>query len=521
MTENDSDPFYQDLRRKLENYGSPPPESVWAGIQQQVPPPPPRWRRLAPVLLLALLLIGITATTSYWRPFFRGGRTERAAPTQAATATTAPAATVAAHHGPQPQPDALTARAGRPSNSNTTRATAASPDSDASTNSAAASNAAATESGASLPAAGQSFRQPTTRPSGRFGVVPNRRRTRTLANREASAADQSALSPGAANRRNRRPRTAEERRTAALAAARRLVVAGNRNGSQSRRRTGQGDPEARAGSRFASRRHRRTDQATQPAQPEPATSLTNEALALRPLLTPPPLAAAPAEVNRQRQPRTKRPTRQELRLRDWSVQLTGGPGLTYRLLGGSPTQLEGLERPTVSGSGQLLGAYAFSRQLTVAGGLGFAQYANSLRYTLKKTASDQTRQIDFRDVYNFVTLPVQAQLTLGGNHRWRYGVLGGGTAALLTGARTTEGSACNCGQRRWIPGSADSTFQRLNLALTVGAFANYQFAPGQWLTIRPQGQLFLNSLTQPPGTPRRPWSGGVQVGYSWDLDPHH
>ncbi|MBT9392756.1 hypothetical protein KLP40_06235 [Hymenobacter sp. NST-14] len=508
MTEQDSDPFYQDLRRKLENYGSPPPESAWAGIQQQLPPPrPPRWRRLAPVLLLALLLVSITVTTPYWRPLFGGSSAEQVAPTDGSVATQR-----------NSESGSMTGSSASEQLANTSPATAAA------ANSTGVNPPAATSAGDDPLAAGAGPNERTTirlgrlaplaakRPSGRFGVLPNRRRTRLRTGSDASDVARYAATEGTTSRRNR---TAAESRTAV---ARRLglVAAADRGGTQAHSRTtDRPGLRSRVEGRPLSRRDRATDQA---AQPESAASFTNEPLALRPLLTPPALTEEP-EVNRQRLPRAKRPTQQELRLHNWSVQLTGGPGLTYRLLGGSPTQLEGLERPAIGGSGQLMGAYAWSRQLTVAGGLGFAQYANAMRYTLKKTATDQTRQIDFRDVYNFVTIPVQAQFTLQGNHRWRYGVLGGGTLALLTGARTTEGSVCNCGQRRWIPGTADSTFQRLNLALTVGAFANYQVAPGQWLTIRPQGQLFLNSLTLGNRTARRPWSVGVQVGYSWDLDP--
>ena len=512
MTEQDSDPFYQDLRRKLENYGSPPPESAWAGIQQQLPPTrPPRWRRLVPVLLLALLLVSITVTTPYWRPLFGGSSAEQATPTDGSMAIQRGAkvgsATGSSDAEQLVNTSLVTASAANSTGANTPEATSAG-------GTPSAAGASPNERMATTPS-----RLAATRPNGRFGVLPNRRRTRPRTSSDVSAPGRYAATNGTVTRRNRRNRTAAEARTAA---ARRLglAVVASRGGAQSRNRatvTGHNGLRSRLEDQSLSRRDRANSQA---AQSESAASFTNEPLALRPLLTPLPLAAEP-EVNRQRRARAKRPTRQELRLRNWSVQLTGGPGLTYRLLGGSPTQLEGLERPTISGSGQLMGAYAFSRQLTVAGGLGFAQYANSLRYTLKKTASDQTQQIDFRDVYNFVTIPVQAQLTLQGNHRWRYGVLGGGTLALFTGGRATEGSACNCTQRTVSPGMAAGPIQATNLALSGGAFANYQFAPGQWLTFRPQGQLFLNSLTTTTSgrAPRRPWSVGVQVGYSWDLAP--
>ena len=207
---------------------------------------------------------------------------------------------------------------------------------------------------------------------------------------------------------------------------------------------------------------------------------------------------------------------------DWSVQVLAGPGLTYRLLGRSATQLQRLERPAAGFSGQLMVAYAFSPRLTLAAGLGYAQYATTLRYQLASRRPDSVvAAVDFRDQYHFLTVPVQARLALGGNHRWRYGVLGGAELAVLTSARTTEGSPCYCRQQRWLgsaPGS-DSTFRRLNLALTAGAFASYQFRPGQWLTIQPQAQLFANPLNAAGSAARRPWNLGLQLGYRWELPP--
>ncbi|GGG40945.1 hypothetical protein GCM10011378_16500 [Hymenobacter glacieicola] len=229
------------------------------------------------------------------------------------------------------------------------------------------------------------------------------------------------------------------------------------------------------------------------------------------------------EVRAKRRPRT-RPSRRELLLRGWSAQLLAGTGLTYRAVGNGATQLEQLERPGVGFSAQASGAYALTRQLTVSAGIGYAEYATSLRYQLSKAGQDTvgTRAINFRDVYRFVMVPLQVHYTLQGNQRWRLGVLGGGTLALLTGARTTEGTACNCSQRQWQPGvGTTSPFERTSLLLNAGVFAQYQFAPGQWFTVRPQGHLFLNSLTnQASGrAARRPWSLGIQAGYSWDLDP--
>ncbi|UOQ76709.1 PorT family protein [Hymenobacter sp. 5516J-16] len=256
--------------------------------------------------------------------------------------------------------------------------------------------------------------------------------------------------------------------------------------------------------------------------PTTAARISNEPLALLAVRLPAFPQDEP-EVRAKRRPRA-RPSRRELLLRGWSAQLLAGTGLTYRAVGSGATQLEQLERPSMGFSAQASGAYALTRQLTVSAGLGYAEYATALRYQLSKSGQDSavSRAIKFRDVYRFITVPLQVQYTLQGNHRWRVGVLGGGTMALLTGARTTEGTACNCSQRQWQPGvGITNPFARTSLLLNAGVFANYQFAPGQWLTIRPQGQLFLNSLTEQASgrAARRPWSLGIQAGYSWDLDP--
>ncbi|UOQ70133.1 outer membrane beta-barrel protein [Hymenobacter cellulosilyticus] len=204
-----------------------------------------------------------------------------------------------------------------------------------------------------------------------------------------------------------------------------------------------------------------------------------------------------------------------------------GSGLSYRFLGGSPTQVERLERPTLGYSGQVSATYALSRQLAVSAGLGYSEYATSLNYQLRKSASDSLGQQNtltrkkFRDTYGFLTIPVQAQLTLAGNARWRYGVQAGGTGAFLTGAKTTEGSACKCQQVQWNGSQQAMPFTRTNLLLTGGAFASYQFALGQWLTIRPQGQIFLNSLSTGASgrAPRRPgtWVCRPATAGTWTL----
>ncbi|RSK45329.1 outer membrane beta-barrel protein [Hymenobacter rigui] len=516
MTENDSEQLYHDLRRKLEGYGSAPPESVWAGIREQVPARQPRrWRPLLVLLLLGFLSGSVLVGSHYWpsSATFAGGNLADAGKPTAARTTSEGSGEAPVVAAAPPRLATEPAEAAATPRTTTTPATAA-PSATAAPEVAASATSKATSGRASvLPS-----RAPHILPT--ITARTKRERLTGVARRSAEIADATAT-------------RGARQRTGGLGL---LAVAATRSGTH-RVRFGSREAATRGGidgSRY-SRAGRRARTDIRPGnslttssttstgtagsrKSTRATKLSNEPLDLL-AVRPQALEVEEPEVKRQRRAR-KKPSRQELRLRNWSAQLLLGQNVTYRLIGASATQLERLERPGMGFSGQVSGTYAFSRQLSVSGGLGYSEYANSLHYQLRKTSSETLRQIDFRDVYRFITIPVQAQLTLGGNQRWRYGLLGGGTLAFLTSARTTEGSACNCGQREWTSDMPDSTFSRTNLALTAGAFASYQFAPGQWLTLRPQGQLFLNSLTAPSSSaPRRPWGVGVQVGYSWDLDP--
>ncbi|RSK34028.1 porin family protein [Hymenobacter metallilatus] len=516
MTENESEQLYHDLRRKLEGYGSAPPESVWAGIREQVPARQPRrWRPLLVLLLLGFISGSVLVGSHYWpasAPLAGGHLADAGKP--------AAARTTSGGRGEAPGVASATPRlATKPAEAVATPPTTTTPATAVPSVTAAPEVAAAATSKATL---GRASVLPSPAPH----ILPTIT-ARTKRERLTSVARRSSEVADATTTRGAR------RRTGRLDL---LAVAATRSGTH-RVRVGSREAAARGGidgGRYsrAGRRARTdirsgnsltttttTSTGTAGSRKDAgATKLSNEPLDLL-AVRPQALEVKEPEVKRQRRAR-KQPSRRELRLRNWSAQVLLGQQVTYRLLSASATQLQRLERPGMGFNGQVSGTYAFSRQLSVSGGLGYAEYANSLQYQLKKASAEALRQIDFRDVYRFFVVPVQAQLTLGGNQRWRYGLLGGGTLAFLTSARTTEGSACNCGQREWTSDMPDSIFSRTNLALTAGAFASYQFAPGQWLTLRPQSQLFLNSLTAPSSSaPRRPWGVGVQVGYSWDLDP--
>ncbi|TGE25014.1 hypothetical protein E5K00_07390 [Hymenobacter aquaticus] len=551
MTEFESEKFYHDLRQKLDGYGSAPPESVWAGIREQVPARQRRRRPIWLALAACTLLVCLTVGLNQWKSFFtlptdvgsaadnaRGTaraaaartktmRTATAAPTEATgasavastaasaspdasalpsrTSPTASAAPAPNAGSPRPTtgaaagatlPQSVTpglglTRTGRPrppqlaalNATHPTRRVAGRPAADMAGPSATAA-----------PLVGSRARRARTSGAGAAGLLAGnstRRRTRRFGqptDQLGAAPQVAAASPG---------RRAYNRRSRALSDASQSGLSSELTTTEAGRRTG-------------SRRRSRAPQ------------ISNDRLALL-VLRPAALQVEEPDVERAHRNAPKRPTRQELRLRNWSAQLLLGSGLTYRVLGGTPTQLETLERPSLGFSGQATASYAFSRQLAVSAGVGYAEYATTLRYDLQKAGAETVTKKDFRDVYRFLTVPVQAQLTLGGNPRWRYGVLGGGTLGILAGAKTTEGSACNCQQTQWTSSTQELPFARASLLLSGGAFASYQFAVGQWFTIRPQGQIFLNSLTDPAAgrTARRPWSLGLQAGYSWDLDPRN
>ncbi|SNC66124.1 Outer membrane protein beta-barrel domain-containing protein [Hymenobacter gelipurpurascens] len=517
MTENDSEKFYADLREKLADYGSAPPELVWEGIRQQVPAQPKRrWGRVAILLLLLITsLVVFTTSTRYWRQATglgqsAAGKASVPSPSSRIASSASRAAQSGnAAAGTTPTPEGLAAEqsglAGSLAETNPTATTA------------------------ELPLA-EAKRTPRTSLLTK-GIVARDKEEKGLLRQQ---------SVGTSDDRSRS--TAKRKRRGILLAAllpSRRSTSSSMSGLRERRgtqRTGLRNETSKLNrSRLDRLRNRPAARHLSSEQPDATSSATrfasvteafanqqaeqrfsNELLALLPVQL---------QLDEPEEPEVRRVKRQKARrsraaqlLRGWSVQVLAGSSLTYRTLGDSARQVEHLERPGIGYSGQLMASYALNKRLTVSTGLGYAEYANNLKFQVKKASQETAHTVDFRDVYRFVTVPLLAQYTLGGNQRWQFGTQGGGTLGLLAGTRTTQGSACNCSQATSPP---EGTYRNTSLLLTAGGFLSYQFAPGQWLTLRPQGSYFLNSLTDPTTgkATRHPWSVGVQGGISFDLEP--
>jgi hypothetical protein len=511
MTERESKEFYDDLRRKLEDYGSAPPESVWAGIRQQVPTRRRRWWRGA---LLVLLLVGtvayFTVSTRPWRP-----RSE----SQPVAATTTSASSGASVGASASTPRSAAATGRQDSSSEALRP-----------NQPAALATASTETQRRVPTklgtseltgnrlsrgGNVAFGTETIRPK----PPTSDSTTETYTRRAAVAPTTTESAPAVGTARKRR----------ALRVSIPLAVAATR--------------------RQYPLRPKPTDFPSETASPAPipeAASLAQEAVkptALTPgsaapkisgaTLTEPtatlaagnllPLwvrlqfsalpipkpAYAPVAASRQQQLNTPK----------WAVQVLAGPTVSYRKLGPTARRVEQLERPAAGYNGQLGVARTLTPRLALSVGVGYTEMAASLYLRLQKADSVPLVTTRLRDYYRLLTVPVEAHYLLGNTTRWRYGVQGGMAPALLLSARTTEGGTCNCQQQQWQPASDSTRFRQLNLTLTASAFVGYQAAPGLWLTLRPQAQYFLNSITEPISgrAARQPWSIGVQGGISFDL----
>ncbi len=227
----------------------------------------------------------------------------------------------------------------------------------------------------------------------------------------------------------------------------------------------------------------------------------------------------------------------------WAIQVLGGPSLSYRYLG-SASQLNApapprvnyslaanpdvatLERPALSGGGEL----SIRRQLpgpwSISAGLGYVEYATRLAVQLVKPAaassfvpfSDSTiASFHRRDTYRFVTIPVRLGYSRAVSNRWRVGVLAGADAAIYVGGRTTEGSACACQTQTWGPDN--SPYRRLSLGLSLGVEARYRLN-GRWeLLAQPAASYLLSPLNKLSTTDyeRHLFGATALLGAAWDL----
>lgn len=522
MTDHESEQFYNDLRQKLETFGGPVPESVWSGIQEKLPVAK-RKRRLWPLLLLLLLCsnyfiyLGF-GPSSPLRQKLLGGKTQQSEATGSSSAR---------NPTDSQQPLGTVAGSGHVDNQKakeqaaTANSSTAGPDGTfAGSIVAGSGNIPTTKTDASRPSI-----LPLVNPRSKDN--PDNSGAAEAAKQQKVGTRRSKVVFGAlmagAGKRNKKPQSTQlaegsqtriSARSGSKAFRHRRAAGSETIAAASGTRTGHENARAYASSSnsSSSSAEKRRGRAAKPAK------LTYEPLALRPVIVSELEVEAP-EVNKKRRPRTKR-TRINRTLQKMGVELVAGTGVSYRKLGGITTQLQSLEKPGVSYSGHLGVTYALNKRLSVMAGAGYAEFATSLNYQLKKTAQDAATTVSFRDVHRYFSVPVQMKYQILGNHRWNIGTMGGATVSLRSSSRTTEGNACACSQRDWEPGVA-SPYRATNLVLTAGAFANYQMAVGQWFTIRPQAQYFLNSITDPAQnkTARHPWNLGVEVGVMWELAP--
>ncbi|MBG8555923.1 porin family protein [Hymenobacter guriensis] len=524
MTEQESEQFYNDLRHKLHDFGSPVPEAVWSGIQQQLPKP--KNRRRWPVLLLLLIGSFVIYEGVVPSSMLRTGLAGPSGPEAVSVAKVGHArqadetSDLAGARAAGAPGVTAGSEAGQTAGSQTASHELASASLKSADGSGVAGNLAAVPTRkvrpTLLPLAGRTRKPVPGEETGEESDASRRSVASTSTRRKKAG-----LVALAATVNGRRSRTGSRpsRNSGTLDAATREAslghsLAGSSNKAARRRagRSGQLGWAAGAANSAAAGKRREATGKTKPVK------ISYEPIALRHMQAPD-LTPEEPEVHKKRRPRVKR-SRKDIILRGFGVELLGGSGISYRTLGGSPTQLEKLERPGTSFSGRVGVTYALNRLLTASAGVGYSEYATSLDYMLRKTSQETATRVSFRDVHRYFIIPVQARYRLAGNHRWSVGSMGGATVALRTGSRTTEGSACACTQQEWAPG-VSSPYRSSSLLLTAGAFANYQTALGQWLSVRPQAQYFLTSITNPAQSkaPRRPWNLGVEVGMSWELNP--
>ena len=235
-----------------------------------------------------------------------------------------------------------------------------------------------------------------------------------------------------------------------------------------------------------------------------------------------------------------------------AVQLLAGPAISYRYLGrvGSDTvvsAVERLERPAESYSAELGLTYALTPRLSVLTGLGYAEYATRLDLRVKQPVvvyasfrrpvlqytngsfntlyvpdsiasrgDDEEQRVRHRDVYRFVSVPLQVQYQLGMTGRFAYGVQLGATANLYVGGRTSQASGCGCEQENWRV--SGSPFRLANLGLTAGTSISYRLAERWRLSMQPTFNYLITPLAKNQDrSARHLLSAGVRTGVAFDL----
>lgn len=476
MSEQESDPLYDALRRKLTDYGSPPPETVWAGIQQQLPKQPTTrstGRKGLFALLGLLLLVGIGGVV--YRYAFSPPQPAVVAASRLATSGAAPAAAAdAAPTASSVHTQAVTSAA------------------DAALRPAAAPAQATTPVRAA--SAGNSRRGPATAASA------------------TTAADAAAHVTQPA-RRKILLLTRPTRRHSQM----RYATQHTRSLHQLRSAQGlAGVPAPEDGSTLLLGAEQQRSKLLTDNRLLSIPRLFPFLLATNATLSVPGLGALPAPLPTPAAP-AQRPLPPTEKRPRWSVQVLGGPALTYRTLSkqayrGFP---DSLERPAVGYALHLLVGYAPTPRLQLTAGVGFAEYATALNLRLQHDTIQQRYR--HRDTYRFVQVPVQAQYWLREQGRLQVGLLAELAPSFYVGGRVTSGGACACETQTHT--APDSLYRHLSLSATVGATVSYRLG-GRWrVFLQPAASYFLSPITQQPARvdERRPVAVGVRGGLSLDL----
>lgn len=535
MTEHDSEELFEDLRRKLQDYGSHPSEDVWQGIRQQLPPVPPapkpalrsRRRWLAAFLLL---LLGIVTTVLVIQP--SGTKKELAG--RPATGKARSSNLVFTPESPQKAPSS--ARASSAVEREPAVASAEAPVSvktqplpQVATAGAARQNAAgnsAADSRITTPnrtprqerhsalLAATSLSATSARPSSAGAAtektVVSVRASSGSATTESGAAGSPAFAASATTSREI-PGT----RTASAAVA----------GTEPTAAPSAASPMAPTATQPESAPATATSGSTEPGS---RTYSASGALAQIGSVLPLSLRAVPV---RRQLPGTplvqavvldsvapRRPSR-------WALEVLAGPTLSYRQLG--PDSANGIsryERPAAALAAQVQARYALTPRLFLAGGIGYAEYRTQFNLLLqqqqRRDSITVTRAVKQRDVYRYFTVPVQVQYQLGGQGRLQYEAQAGASLDVYAGGRTSGSTACTCEQQQnWS--SAGAPYRRLGLSLTAGLGVRYALTPRLTLLAQPMGRYSVlsvsdtNTSTALPA--RRPFAVGLLTGFSLNL----